>query len=145
VVKVIVISITKGIEMAKSPFSGSIEFKLVIRAFGVSVIRQAMALYTYTPAWSYFHVLSGQERTDHSHLDFGLSLLAVPRSDRKRTAPSPIQDPYWVPVGQLLAVGVLRMSIYDQLHLQIDTEAQRLDRANRISAGLPVPPLPEQI
>jgi hypothetical protein len=131
--------------MTKPPFSGSIEFKLTIRAFGVSVSRQAMALYTYTPSWSYLHVPSRQEQTGPSHLDFGLSLLAVPRSDRKRTAPSSTKEPYWVPVGQLLAVGVLRTSIYEQLHLQIDTEAQRLDRANRISAGLPVPPLPEQI
>ena len=131
--------------MTKPPFSGSIEFKLTIRAFDVSVIRQAMAIYTYTPTWHYYDVPSRQERNGVGYLDFGLSLLAIPRSDRKRTAPSSTKEPYWVPVGQLLSVGVLRTSIYDQLHLRIDTEAQRLDRANRISAGVPSPPLPEEI
>jgi len=40
---------------------------------------------------------------------------------------------------------VLRTQIYDQLRARIDAEALNLDRGNRISAGLPVPPLPEQI
>ena len=116
--------------MTKPPFSGSIEFKLTIRAFDQSVIRQAMVNYPYTPAWSYYHVSSRQERTGDGHLDFGLSLLAVPRLDRNRTAPSFTKEPYWVPVGQLLAVGVLRSSIYDELRARIDAEAHHLDRTN---------------
>ena len=76
-------------------------------------------------------------------LEFGLSLLAVPRSDRRR--PLPLNEPYWVPVDQLLTVGVLRTRVYDQIRARIDAEAVSLDRGNRVSAGLPVPPLPEQI
>jgi hypothetical protein len=46
--------------MTQPPFSGSIEFKLTIRAFDKSVIRRAMVAYTYTPTWPYYHVRSEQ-------------------------------------------------------------------------------------
>jgi hypothetical protein len=131
--------------MAKPPFSGSIEFKLTIRAFDERVIRNALVNYTYTPAWAYYDVRSRKERDGDPRLEFGLSLLAVPRSDRNRSPSPSSKEPYWVPVGQLLTVGVLRTQIYDQLRSRIDAEALNLDRGNRISAGLPVPPLPEQI
>jgi len=131
--------------MTKPPFSGSIEFKLTIRAFDTTVVRKAMVIYSYTPTWHYYHVRSRKEQAGDSHLDFGLSLLAIPRSDRNRTSSSSTKEPYWVPLGQLLAVGVLRTSMYDHLRARIDAEAQHLDRINRITAGLPVPPLPEQI
>ena len=131
--------------MAKPPFSGSIEFKLTIRAFDEQVIRKAQVIYTYTPTWSYYDVRSRKERDGDPRLEFGLSLLAVPRSDRNRSTSPPSNEPYWVPVAQLLTVGVLRTQIYDQLRVRIDAEALNLDRGNRISAGLSVPPLPEQI
>ena len=131
--------------MPQPSFSGSIEFQLTIRAFDKTVIRKAQIKYTYTPTWSYYHVPSRTERTSDSSLDFGLSLLAVPRADRDREFSLHTNEPYWVPVGQLLTVGVLRTQIYDQIRARIDAEAMNLDRGNRISAGLPVPPLPEQI
>ena len=37
--------------MTEQPFSGSIEFKLGLRAFEQSVVRDASAIYAYTPAW----------------------------------------------------------------------------------------------
>jgi hypothetical protein len=131
--------------MTEPPFTGSIEFKLTIRAFDSTVIRKAQIDYTYTPTWRYYDVCSRAERTGVSRLDFGLSLLAVPRADRNRQFSSPTKEPYWVPVGQLLTVGVLRTQVYDQIRARIDAEAMNLDRGNRVSAGLPVPPLPEQI
>ncbi|MPZ36176.1 MAG: hypothetical protein GEV13_35395 [Rhodospirillales bacterium] len=131
--------------MTKPPFSGSIEFKLTIRAFDKQVIRKALVNYTYTPTWPYYDVQSRKERDGDARLEFGLSLLAVPRSDRNRSVSPPSREPYWVPVGQLLTVGVLRTQIYDQLRARIDGEARDLDRDNRVSAGLPASPLPEQI
>jgi hypothetical protein len=124
--------------MTKPPFSGSIAFKLTIRAFDVSVVRKAMVTYTYTPTWSYYHVHSREERTGDSQLDFGLSLLAIPRSDRHRVAPPLGNEPYWLPVGPLLSVGVLRTGVYDELHARIDAAAMAVNRRNRINAGLSV-------
>jgi hypothetical protein len=129
----------------KPPFSGSIEFKLTICAFDKRAIRKALVTYTYTPSWSYYDVWSRKERDGDPRLEFGLSLLAIPRSDRNRSISPLSKEPYWVPVGQLLTVGVLRTQIYDQLRARIDAEALNLDRANRVSVGLPVSPLPEQI
>ena len=131
--------------MTKPPFSGSIEFKLIIRVFDESVVRKALVNYTYTPTWPYYDVRSRKERTDHSRLEFGLSLLAIPRSDRNRAEPAPRKEPYWVPVGQLLTVGVLRTQIYDQLRCLVDAEARDADRRHRLRVGWPVPDLPEQI
>ena len=42
--------------MTEPPFSGSIEFKLTIRAFDKQVIRKALVNYTYTPTWPYYDV-----------------------------------------------------------------------------------------
>lgn len=128
-----------------TPFAGSIEFKLTIRALDQLVTRQAQVNYTYTPTWSFYDMLSHKDRAGDPLLEFGLSLLAVPRSDRNRSFSPPAKAPYWVPVSQLLTVGVLRTQVYDQIRARIDAEAMSLDRANRISAGVPVPPLPEQI
>jgi hypothetical protein len=69
--------------MTKPPFSESIDFKL--RAFDERVIRKAQVNYTYTPTWSYNDVRSRKERGGDPRLEFGLSLLAVPRSDRNRS------------------------------------------------------------
>lgn len=129
----------------KPPFLGTIEFKLAFSAFDERVTRKARAIYTYTPPWPYYHPRSRRERTGHHQLDLGLTLLAVPRADRNRTARPPTNEPYWVPLGQLLTVGVLRTKVYDQLRARVDAEALEIDRRNRIAAGLPVPPLPEQI
>src|SRR5271169_3449611 len=131
--------------MPKPPFSGSIEFKLTIRAFDASVNRKALVAYTYTPTWPYYHVRSREERTGEFQLDLDLSVLAIPRTDKGRTAPPLADEPYWAPFGQLLIVGVLRTQVYAQLYERIDHEAQNTDRDNRASVGLPVPPLPEQI
>lgn len=131
--------------MTKSPFSGSIEFQLAFRVFDVGVSRKARVVYTYTPPWPYYHVRSRKERTRALQLDLGLTLLASPRSDRSRTERPLTNEPYWVPLGQLLAVGVLRTKVYDQLRARIDAEALDTDRRNRIQAGMPVPLLPEQI
>jgi hypothetical protein len=59
-----------------SPFSGSIEFKLTVRAFEKRVIRSAQINYGYTPAWPYYDAQSREKRTGVTSLDFGLSLLA---------------------------------------------------------------------
>jgi hypothetical protein len=128
-----------------SPFSGLIEFKLTIRAFDERVIRRARVDYTYTPTWPYYDARSREERAGSPCLDFGLSLLAVPRADRNRSPVPPNNQPYWVPVSQLLTAGVLRTQVYDQIRARIDAEALSLDRGSRVSAGLPVPPLPDQI
>jgi len=131
--------------MTRPPFSGSIEFKLTIRAFDESVIRKALAIYAYTPSWPYYNTRSREERTGELGLNLELSVLAVPRSDKNRTVPPPTKDPHWVPPDQLLTVGVLRTQVYDQLCARIDAEALSTDRDNRVDAGLSVPPLPEEI
>lgn len=53
VAQVIVSSIKKDIKMPISPFTGSIEFKLIIRAFDAKVIRTAKIDYTYTSTWPF--------------------------------------------------------------------------------------------
>jgi hypothetical protein len=121
--------------MTTSPFSGSIKFKLTIRAFDKQVMRKALVNYTYTPTWPYYDVQSRKERDGDARLEFGLSLLAVPRSDSNRSISPPSKEPYWVPVGQLLTVGVLRTQIYDQLRERIDAEALNLDRHNRVASA----------
>lgn len=131
--------------MTKPPFSGSIEFKLAFSAFDERVVRKARVVYTYTPPWPYYHARSGQECNGQLQLDLGLTLLAVPRSDRKRTALPQATEPYWVPLGQLLTVGVLRTKVYSQLRARINAEARQADRRNRIKAGVSVPLLPETI
>lgn len=126
--------------MTTPPFTGTIDFDLTIRAFGERVLRKARVMYTYTPQWPYFHSPSQTERTSNPRLDLGLTLLAIPRSDRNRIELPITNNPYWVPVGQLLTVGVLRKRIYDELRARVDAEAMETDRRNRMSAGLSVPP-----
>jgi len=118
---------------------------MAFRAFELSVVRKASVVYAYTPAWPYYHVPSRNERTGELQLDLRLSLLAVPRADKNRMARTPTNEPYWVPVSQLMMVGVLRTKIYETIHAEIDAAAQSLDRRRRSEAGLPVCELPEQI
>jgi hypothetical protein len=47
-------------------------------------------------------------------------------------------ESYWTPVTQLLAVGVLKTALYQELLKKIDDLARQEDRANREAAGLPV-------
>jgi hypothetical protein len=131
--------------MTEPPFSGTLEFKLGFRAFELSVVRDASAIYAYTPSWPYYHVASGEERTDPLQLDLRLLVLARPRADKNRMLGPTRKEPYWVPVSQLMMVGVLRTKIYESIHAEIDATAQSLDRRRRIDARLTVCELPEQI
>lgn len=131
--------------MAPPPFTGTIEFVLSIRAFDERTARKARVAYAYTPHWTYFHVLSRTEKTDDQHLELGLTLLALPRASRSKIRPRPAGKAYWVPVNQLLTVGVLRPKVFELLRTRIDIEAQEVDRWNRISAGLTVPPAVEYL
>jgi hypothetical protein len=130
--------------MTTPPFTGSIDFKLAIGAFDVRVLRQARLTYAYVPAWSYYDVLSGKERTGDLQLDVGLSILALPQSDRSRTSDIPGKR-YWAPLGQLLTIGILSTRIHHQLRCRVDAEARDADRRHRLSVGWPAPDLPEQI
>ena len=129
--------------MTNAPFVGLVEFKLSFRAFDERVVRKAQATYSYTPSWPYYDCCTRNEREGKPRLELGLVLLAVPRADRHR--PGLSNTPYWVPVGQLLAPGVLRTRIYDHLQKIVDTDAMEADRRNRVRAGLSVPPPPECI
>lgn len=131
--------------MASPPFTGTIEFVLSIRAFDERTARRARVAYAYTPHWTYFHALSRTEKTDDHRLDLGLALLALPRAGRSGIGLPPAAKAYWVPVGQLLTVGVLRPKVLELLRTQIDIEAQEVDRRNRIRAGLTVPPAAEYL
>ena len=131
--------------MTAPPFTGTIEFVLSIRAFDERTARKARVAYAYTPHWTYFDVPSRTEKTDDQRLDLGLALLALPRVGRSRIGPPTAGSAYWVPVGQLLTVGVLRPKVFELLRTQIDIEAQEIDRRNRISAGLTVPPAAEYL
>ena len=130
--------------MTAPPFTGSIDFKLAIGAFDVRVLRKARLTYAYMPAWSYYDVRSGTERSGEFQLEVGLSILALPRSDRSRTSDIPTKR-YWAPLGQLLTIGILSTRVHDQLRCRVDAEARDADRRNRLRAGWPVPDLPEQI
>ena len=130
--------------MTAPPFIGTIEFVLSIRAFDERTARKARVGYAYTPHWTYFHVLSRTEKTDDQRLDLGLTLLALPRAGRSGIGPH-AGKAYWVPFNQLLTVGVLRPKVLELLRIQIDIEAQEVDRRNRISAGLTVPPATEYL
>ena len=130
--------------MTAPPFTGSIDFKLAIGAFDVRVLRKARLTYAYMPAWSYYDVRSGTERSGEFQLEVGLSILALPRSDRSRTSDIPAKR-YWAPLGQLLTIGILSTRVHDQLRCRVDAEARDADCRNRLRAGWPAPDLPEQI
>jgi hypothetical protein len=130
--------------MTAPPFTGSIDFKLAIGAFDVRVLRKARLAYAYTPAWSYYEVQTGTERSGEFLLEVGLSILALPRSDRSRTSDK-LGKWYWAPLGQLLAIGILSTRAHHQLRCRVDADARDVDRRNRVQAGWPVPDLPEQI
>ena len=130
--------------MTTPPFTGSIDFKLAIVAFDVRVLRKARVAYAYTPAWPYYHVPSGKERSGDFQLEVGLSILALPRSDGSRTSDIP-GTRYWAPLGQLLTIGILSTRVHHQLRCRVDAEARDADRRNRVRAGWPAPDLPEQI
>ncbi|MBU8873691.1 hypothetical protein KQ910_07940 [Reyranella sp. MMS21-HV4-11] len=131
--------------MTTPPFNGTIEFALSIRAFDESTVRKARVAFAYTPHWPYFHVQSRTEKTENQRLEAGLTLLAIPRAGRRRTGPPTAGEPHWVPVGQLLTVGVLRPKVLEQLRARIDVQAQQADRRNRISAGFSAPPTAEYL
>jgi hypothetical protein len=130
--------------MTMGPFTGSIDFQLSIGAFNVRVLRKARLTYAYTPAWPYYHVQSGKERSGEFQLEVGLSILTQPRSDRSRTSDIPAKR-YWAPLGQLLTIGIWSTRVHDQLRCRVDAEARDADCKNRLRAGWPVPALPEQI
>src|SRR5713226_516205 len=130
--------------MATAPFTGSIDFKLAIGAFDVRVLRKARLTYAYMPAWSYYDLRSGTERSGEFQLDVGLSILALPQSDRSRNSDLPATR-FWAPVSQLLHIGILSARVHDQLRCRVDAEARDADRRNRVQAGWPAPDLPEQI
>ena len=100
--------------------------------------------YAYMPAWSYYDVRSGTERSGKFQLEVGLSILALPRSDRSRTTDISGKR-YWEALGQLLTIGILNTRVHDQLRCRVDAEARDADRINRLRAGWPAPDLPEQI
>jgi hypothetical protein len=130
--------------MTTATFTGSIDFKLAIGAFDVRVLRKARVSYTYTPAWPYYDGRSGKERSGDFQLDVGLSVLALPRSDRSQTSDIPGKR-YWAPLGQLLTIGILSTRVHHQLLCRVDAEARDADRRHRLRAGWPAPDLPEQI
>jgi hypothetical protein len=130
--------------MTTPPFTGSIDFKLAIVAFDVRVPRKARLTYAYMPDWPHCHVQSGIERSGEFQLEVGLSILALPRSDKSRTSDIPAKR-YWAPLSQLLTIGILSARVHDQLRCRVDAQARDVDRRNRVQAGLPVPALPEQI
>jgi hypothetical protein len=130
--------------MTAPPFTGSIDFKLAIGAFDVRVLRKARLTYAYVPAWSYYEVRSGTERSGEFLLEVGLSILALPRSSRSRTSDISGKR-YWAPLGQLLAIGILSARAHEQLRCRVNAEARDTDRKNRVRAGWSVPDLPEQI
>src|SRR5262245_28393843 len=120
--------------MTLPAFIGSIDFKLIIGAFGVRVFREARARYAYTPAWPYFDVQSGKECLGDLQFEVGLWLLALPKSDSGLIPTTP-EKRYWAPLGQLLTTGALSARIHDHLHRRVDTEARDADRRNRMRAG----------
>jgi hypothetical protein len=130
--------------MTALPFTGSIDFKLAIGALDVRILRKARLTYAYMPAWSYYDVRSGKERSGDFQLEVGLSILALPRSDRSRNSDIPTTR-YWAPVSQLLTIGILSPRVHDQLRCRVDAGARDTDRRNRLWAGWPVPALPEHI
>jgi hypothetical protein len=130
--------------MTALPFKGSIDFKLAIGAFDVRVLRKARLTYAYMPAWSYYDVRSGAERSGDFQLEVALSILALPRSDRGRNSDIP-ERRYWAPVSQLLPTGILSTRVHDQFRCRVDAEARDADSGNRLRVGWPAPDLPEQI
>ena len=130
--------------MTVLPFTGSIDFKLAIGVLDVRVLRKVRLTYAYLPAWSFYDVRSGTERSGEFQLEVGLSILALPRSDRSPTSDIPAKR-YWAPLGQLLTIGVLSTRVHDQLRCRVDAEARDADRRHRLRVGWPAPDLPEQI
>ena len=124
-------------------FGGSIEFQLSIKALGVSVVRKAHLDYAYVPGWPYFDLQAGEERTSEFQFDLRLRVLARPEAG-KRSGQRPTKRS-WALANQLLTPGVLSKRLVDQLRQQVDAKARDTDRRNRLRAGWPAPPLPEQI
>lgn len=126
------------------PFTGSFEFKLTFGAFGARVVRSARIDYVYLPTWPYYDPQCDAESTGDFRLDINLCLLARSRSSPKRMNDRPPEQ-HWAPAEQLLASGILGARIRDQFRRCIDAAAREMDRRNRLQAGRPVSPLPDEI
>lgn len=125
--------------MTSAAFTGTVEFKLSMRAFGHAVSRKMQARYAYIPPWPYFDVETGAEEQEEMAMSVGLSLLAVSKSDKDRVSGPHANRRYWTPADQLIAVGVLRTEIWHGLRDLIDSDARRQDIVHRVAAGLPGP------
>jgi hypothetical protein len=126
------------------PFTGSIEFKLAIGAFGTRVIRHARIQYAYRPPWPYYDERAGAERSGDFVLDVDLSLLPRSKSGAKRMLHRPPKR-RWEPASQLLAAGILSAQLRDAFRQRIDEAARAADQARRQQAGQATPPLPDTI
>lgn len=126
-------------------FTGSFETSIAIRILGESATKRLIINYRYTPTWSYF-VSKRRPDVDGTHkLDLGFTALAVPRGDRDRFDRRSSEDSYWAPLGQLLAVGVLKTALYARIQEKIDSLARQENRSRRELAGVPTLPPPEEI
>jgi transcriptional regulator with XRE-family HTH domain len=130
-------------EMTALPFNGSIEFQLGFAAFGRRVVRKARLDYAYEPDWPYLDAPSGKERRGAFQFKLKLSVLALPRA--RSNAGRQTVTRYWASADQLLSGGVLGERLLDQFRSLVDAQACETDRKNRLRAGWPLPPLPEQI
>ncbi len=129
--------------MTSFAFNGSIELQLVFGAFGARVVRKARLDYEYEPDWPFCDVRSGEERVGSIQLKMKLSILALPRP-RSSAGRQPVRR-YWASADQLLSDGVLSGRLHDQFRCLVDAKARDTDGRNRLRAGRPAPPIPEQI
>lgn len=126
------------------PFTGSLEFKLTFGAFGTRVLRTARIDYAYVPTWPCYDSQCAAESTRDFRLDISLYLLARSSLGSKRVRDRPTTQ-HWMPADQLLATGILGVRIRSHFRRCIDAAARDMDRRNRLLAGRPVPPIPDEI
>src|SRR5262245_61735151 len=113
--------------MTPIAFRGVVEFKLSMRALGHGVHRKVRVIYAYTPPWPFYDLKTGTETTFEMAMSLGLDLLALGSQDKNRTDKTDAHHRYWTPVNQLLAIGVFRSAIYENLLQLIDADAREQD------------------
>jgi hypothetical protein len=131
----IVISVPKEVEMTKPAFAGEFEFKLTVRIFGASTVKDAKITYTYTPDWPYYDTALREEKLGNSRFGLGLLVLGnpIPRLTKavRRSA-----KPRWIRCDSLLLAGVLGGMVLTQLEARIEHEVRVKDRQNRLAITL---------
>jgi len=121
--------------MTKPAFVGEFETPVTLRLLGDELIRDVKVEYGYTPRWPYYSVR--RRSVVSGEYQFGLSICVLPEAgiDGKRADVLSTAEEQWA-LSQMLAIGVLKPDLHEQIRSHVDDIAKRQDRENREGAGV---------